>query len=292
MNNPLADMLLIKESSILKLYDEYFKLASVFLTPAFILALVIEYFSEWNFPEVVKKLVIIVIFMSFFHVVHTKAVNVSLDTAYFTLKKVDPSNPFVRKWYHPKIKTTEDKSWGIFQKIVIPNLNDLIGTAFYLLVRVCVWVLKLVYSTVFHLTYIFAPLSAVLFFFNWTNKGLVGTIQSSLWCIIMPFVVVAIFALVGNGLNDRAENSEIVAGDIDTIIWLFGVSLVLLISPLITWGMVKGEGVASGASHIGKMAMKGITTTAVASTMLKSTYGNVRRLIPSSPYKRKEEVEE
>ena len=169
MNNPIADMLLIEEPGILNFYNELAHLAAIYLTPAFLMALLIEYFSDWNFPEVVRKLVIIVLFMSFFQTIHTTAVKVSFDTAYFTLKKVDPGNAFVRKWYHSKINTKEDKSWNIIQKIVIPNLNDLLGTAFYLLARVSVWFLKLIYSTVYHLTYVFAPITALLYFFNWTN---------------------------------------------------------------------------------------------------------------------------
>ena len=289
MINPIADMLLIEEPSIMTFYSEMTRLGSLYLAPAFTLALVLEYFADWNFLEVIKKLVIIVMFMSFFQSFHTAAVKVSLDTAYLTLKKVDPGNLFVRQWYHPKIKTKEDKSWNVIQKLVVPNLNDLLGTAFYLLARVSVWVLKLIYSTVYHLTYIFAPITALLYFFNWTNKGLMGTVQSTLWCILMPFVVVAIFALVGNGLDDRAANGELIAGDIETIIWLFGVSLILLIAPLVTWGMVKGEGIASGAGTLGKTAIKGITTVAVASTMLGRTYGRVKNLMPRIPKAKKEE---
>ncbi len=289
--NPISEMLLIGEPSILNFYNEILRLGRAYLPAAFLLATVIEYFSEWDFPMVIKKLVIIAIFMSFFQSFHEVAVKTSFDAAYATLKKVDPRNPFVRRWYDTSLHTKDNKSWNVIEKFVIPNLNDLLGTAFYLLARVAVWILKLIYSTVYHLTYVFAPITALLYFFSWTNKGLIGTVQSLLWCVLMPFVVVAIFAMVGGALDDRAMNGEAITGDIETIIWLFGVSLVLLLTPLITWSMVKGEGVASSAGSVGKIAIKGITTAAVASTMLKSTYGNVKRLIPSRPYKQQEEAE-
>ncbi len=270
MTNPIREMLLIENPSILKLYLELTHLAMKYLAPAFSLALVLEYLNGWNFPEVVKKLFIIVVFLSFFQSFHEEAVKVSLDTAYSTLKKIDPTNLFVKKWYHSKIETKENSGWNFIQKLVIPNLNDLLGTAFYLLARVSVWFLKLIYSTVYHLTYVFAPVTAILYFFNWTNKGLMGTVQSSLWCILMPFVVIAVFALVGNALDDKAASGEVV-GDIETIIWLFGVSLVLLITPVITWAMVKGDGIAASAGKLGSIAVKGMTTAVVATTVFKNS---------------------
>ena len=228
---------------------------------------------------IIKKLVIIAIFMSFFQSFHETAVQTSFDAAYATLKKVDPRNPFVRRWYDTSLHTKENKSWNVIEKFVIPNLNDLLGTAFYLLARVSVWILKLIYSTVYHLTYVFAPITALLYFFSWTNKGLIGTVQSLLWCVLMPFVVVAIFAMVGGALDERAMNGQAITGDIETIIWLFGVSLVLLLTPFITWSMVKGDGIASAGSNVGKMAMKGISTGAVATMVMSRRAIDVRRLL-------------
>ncbi len=276
MTNIIKDMLLIEEPSIFKLYKEIMLISSYFVAPLFIIALVIEYFAEMNFPSVIKKLFIIIIFMNSFHAIHTKAVDLSLKTASHTLKKISPRSIFLKKWYHVKAKTKEKKGWNLLQRIAIPNLNDLLSTAFYLLSKVCIWFLKLIYSSVYHFTYVFCGVSALLYFFGWTNKSIVGTVQSSLWCIVLPFVVVAILCLVGNTIDVKLVSSQLAISDIETIIWLFGVTLLLLISPLITLGMVRGDGIAFSGAQMGSLAVKGMMNIGKSVPMIISSLINIK----------------
>jgi hypothetical protein len=67
--------------------------------------------------------------------------------------------------------------------------------------------------------------------------------------------VVSILALVGNSIGEQAIKGDLAIAEIETILWLFGVTLILLLSPLITWSMVKGEGIAAAGSKIGAMAV-------------------------------------
>ena len=157
-------------------------------------------------------------------------------------KKVSPQNLFVKKWTDVKLKTKEDKLSGSFTKFFVPNLNDMLATAFFLLAKVFLWLLKLIFSSVYHLTYIFSGVSGVLYLFGWTKNALKGSVQASLWCILMPFVIVAILTLVGNSFSDKAQNGELLIAQMDNILWLFGVTLLLLLSPIITQGLVQGEG--------------------------------------------------
>ena len=69
----------------------------------------------------------------------------------------------------------------------------------------------------------------------------------------VPFVLVAILALVGNSIDDKAQLGQLAFPEIDKIVWLFGVTLLLLISPLITYGMIKGDGIHSAGSKMGQM---------------------------------------
>ncbi len=253
--NILKEMLLIEEPSIFRLYKEMSSIASYFISPVFTIALIIEYFGELDFGGVVKKLLIITVFMGAFYQFHTTATEIALDNASYTLKKVSPRNLFVKKWYKTKVRTTEKRDWNFIQSIIIPNLNDLLGTAFFLLAKVFIWLLKLIYSSVYHLTYVFSGVTAILYFLGWTKDALKGTVQASLWCMIMPFVIVAILALVGNSIDESALGSELIVTKVDTIIWLFGVTLLLLISPLISYGMIKGDGIHSFGSKMGAMVV-------------------------------------
>lgn len=271
--NILKEMLLIEEPSVFRLYQEMMNIAGYFVAPVFTIALLLEYFGDMDFGGVVKKLLLITIFMGAFYQFHSKAVELSLESASYTLKKVSPRNLFVKKWYHTKVKTKEKKEWNFIQSLAIPNLNDLLATAFFLLSKVFIWLLKLIYSSVYHLTYVFSGITAILFFLGWTKDALKGTVQASLWCMTLPFVIVAILALVGNSIDETALGGELLVAKVDTIIWLFGVTLLLLISPLITFGLVKGDGIHSFGSKMGSMVvssgLKAMTLTPFLAAAMK-----------------------
>ena len=129
----IKGMLLIEEPSIYRLYEEMMQIANYFVAPVFMIALLIEYFGDYNFAGVVKKLLIITLFMSFFYQFHTHAVDVALESSSNLLQKVSPRNIFVKKWTEVKIKTKEKKEWGLVEKFAIPNLNDIVATAFFLI---------------------------------------------------------------------------------------------------------------------------------------------------------------
>src|SRR5690606_34178062 len=276
--NILQEMLLIEEPSIFRLYKEMTSIATYFIAPVFTIALILEYFGEMDFGGVIKKLLLITVFIGAFYQFHTTATEIALNNASYTLKKVSPRNLFVKKWYHTKVRTTEKRDWNFIQSIVVPNLNDLLATAFFLLAKVFIWLLKLIYSSVYHLTYVFSGVTAILYFLGWTKDALKGTVQASLWCMIMPFVIVAILALVGNSIDESALGSELIVTKIDTIIWLFGVTLLLLISPLISYGLIKGDGIHSFGSKMGTMVassgMKALTlSTVLGAGLKKASFG-------------------
>ncbi|MEI8348016.1 MAG: hypothetical protein WCG27_11155, partial [Pseudomonadota bacterium] len=230
---------------------------------------------------VVKKLLLIAIFMGIFQGIHIKATDLALETASETLKKVSPRNFFIKKWYEPKVRTASKSNWGFIDKFAIPNLNDLLATAFYLLAKVSLWLLKLIYSTVYHLTYIFSGITAILYFFELTSGGIKGTIRSAVWCMILPFVIAAILALVGNTIDERALKGDLAIADIETIIWLFGICLILLLAPMITFVLIRSEGIAGAGAQIGNMAVKGLTTAAVAAPIIIKQLTSARNKIPT-----------
>ncbi len=279
MNNIIREMLLIEEPTVFKLYNEINQIVGYFVGPLFIVAILIEFFGQLDFGGVLKRLLIVMLVLSTFYGLHSKAVNLSLDVASKTLRKVSPKNLFVKKWYEGKIKTKEKKGWGYLESLAIPNLNDLLATAFFLLAKVFTWLLKLIFSSVYHLTYVFSGITALLYFFGWTNRSLIGSVQSSLWCIILPFVVVAILALVGNSINSRAINGDLAIADIETILWLFGVTLILLLSPIITWSMVKGDGIAGAGSKMGSIAVSSGIKASYMIPLLISKNSPVRKVV-------------
>lgn len=257
MSLTIREMLLIEEPTVKILKDELMTVAGWFILPSFVFALVLEYFGDFKFLEVVKKLILILVFIGSFYSFHTVGVDLSFKASQEILTKVSPRNIFMRKWTETKVKTADKSNWSMLEKFAIPNVNDLIGTALFLMSKVFIWVLKLVFSTVYHLTYVFAPLTAVLYFFPITRSSIAGTIQSSLWCMFMPIVLVSILAIVGNSIQAPAGNGEISIVSIDHILWLFGVTFLLMMSPVLTLGILRGGGVAMAGSAVGVMMTSG-----------------------------------
>lgn len=174
MINILKDMLLIEDQSVFRLYEELIKITNYFIAPVFTISLILEFFGEMNFTEPVKKLFLVVIFMGAFYSFHTEATKIALESASITLKKVSPTNLFVKKWTQIKVKTKEQKGWDSLKSILIPNINDVIATTFFMLAKIFIWLLKLIYSSVYHLTYVFAGFTAILYFLGWTKDALKG----------------------------------------------------------------------------------------------------------------------
>ena len=275
--NLIREMLLIEDPSVFNLYIELNTIAKYFVAPLFIVAVIGAFFSDFNMMTAVKKLIIVVIFMAGFYQIHTVAVGTALETASLTLQKVSPRNLFVKKWYEPKVRTAENKSWNSLDRFAVPNLNDLLASGLFVLSKAFIWLLKLIYSTVYHLTYVFSGITAVLYFLGWTQDALKGTVQASIWCMILPFVVVAILSLVGNSFTEGADHGALAVSSIDNLIWLFGVTLLLLITPVITFGMIKGDGIHSFGAKMGAMVVSSGIKAITFSPMLAGGIKNTAR---------------
>jgi hypothetical protein len=268
----IRSMLLIDEPNLTGLRIAIESSSKILLIVAFTSAIAWEFVTGMKFMEIVKNLVLALVFMGCFYQFHTKAVDLSFKVSEELLREVSPRNVFLRKWSEVKVKTTES-SKGFVDKFVIPNLNDLLGTALFLMSKICIWILKLIYTTVYHFTYIFAPVTAVLSFMPVSNKAMSGSITSSLWCILLPFVLVVFMALVGNTLEIPAQNGELAISSMDQLIWIFGITLLMLLAPSFTFSLIKGS-VASTADAVG-LKMTGVMAKTMAAPVIM--YGMVQK---------------
>ena len=218
--NFLKDMLLIEAPAIIRYYDEIRVIAGYFVPPLFLVAVVLEFLSEFDFVKVLRKLLIVVLFINFFHEIHTYGSDLALKVAGDTLERVNPDNIFLREWYMPKNNTHSQAggSWGWLKEFVVPNLNDMIATALYVMAQIFLWLLKLIYSAVYHFSYVFSGVTALLYFLGWTSDALKGNVQASIWCMVYPFVVVAILALVGTSMTASAMKGQFVGSEMDQLI--------------------------------------------------------------------------
>ncbi len=268
----IQNMLLIKEPSVMKLFQEINDISLQLLPGVFICSLIVEYFTNLDFIGVIKKLLIALVIIASFQRIHVEAVDLSLSAAAQTLNKVSPRNLFVKRWTTAKVNTKDAKDWNILGSVSIPNLNDLLGTGLFLLSKIFIWLLKLIYSTVYHLTYVFSGITAVLYLFGWTKDSLKGTVQASIWCMLLPFVLVGILSLVGNSVDARAMSGKLLIIDVDMVIWLFGITLLLLMTPMITFGLVRGDGIQAFGASMGNMVVSsGLKAGAIIPLAQRST---------------------
>lgn len=259
----MRSMLLLDVPNISTLRIGVESYSKVFLSVAFVSALGWELATEMKFMGVVKNLVLALVFMGFFYQFHTKAVEVSFKASEELLREVSPRNIFLKKWNEVKVKNLDNSSGSFIDKIVVPNLNDLLGTALFLLSKVCILILKLIYTTVYYFTFIFAPVTAVLSFIPTSKGSMAGTITSSLWCILLPFVLAVFLALVGNTVQFPSENGQLAVSSMDHLIWIFGITLLMLLTPSFTYSLIKGS-VASTADAVG-VKMTGVGAKALVS---------------------------
>ncbi len=259
----MRSMLLLDVPNISTLRIGVESYSKVFLSVAFVSALGWELATEMKFMGVVKNLVLALVFMGFFYQFHTKAVEVSFKASEELLREVSPRNIFLKKWNEVKVKNLDNSSGSFIDKIVVPNLNDLLGTALFLLSKVCILILKLIYTTVYYFTFILAPVTAVLSFIPTSKGSMAGTITSSLWCILLPFVLAIFLALVGNTVQMPAENGQLAISSMDHLIWIFGITLLMLLTPSFTYSLIKGS-VASTADAVG-VKMTGVGAKALVS---------------------------
>lgn len=61
MNLAIKEMLLIEEPTVTILRDELLNVSKWFLIPSFGFALVLEFFGELQFTEVIKKLLLVMV---------------------------------------------------------------------------------------------------------------------------------------------------------------------------------------------------------------------------------------
>jgi len=97
-------------------------------------------------------------------------------------------------------------------------------------------------------------LCAILSVLPITSKSLTGAIKTSLWCILMPFVVAIVLALIGDSDAFFKTYSGGIVQNLESLIQLLVMTIILLLTPLITSKIMTDTGVTSVAENVGQMA--------------------------------------
>ena len=257
----LKDLLFISNPKVLGLAEYLNKTALLFIMPAFFIGITTEFFTNFDFKSVAKRAVIAFLAIKLLTPIHIEAVDTSLKVSSELIKKYSPQNKFLTAYQTAKGDSqdagtaTEKKGvWSKLTSIVKMLVNDPIVMIIFLLSYIAFFLLTQLYSLTYHLTIAMIGLCAVLSVLPITSRSLVGAVKSSLWCILMPFVVAIILCLIGDSDAFFKTYSGGIVQNLESLIQLFIMTIILLLAPMITSKIMSESGVSHVAESLGQMA--------------------------------------
>jgi hypothetical protein len=249
----LKELLLIHNPNVLSLAEYLNSTALLFILPCFYLSMVCEYLTNWDFKGVVKRSMIAFLAIKLLAPLHVNFVNESLSISSQLVKKYSPHNKFLTAYNNVKM----DKKAGVWKKlssIVEMIVTDPIVLIIFLLSYIAFFLLTQLYSLVYHLGIVLIGVCALLSIFPMTARSLLGAIKTSLWCILMPFVVAIVLCLIGDSDAFLKSYTGGIVQNLESLIQLLIMTIILLMTPMITSKIMSDSGVATVAENIGQMA--------------------------------------
>lgn len=230
----------------------------------FTLAILFEFFGEWNFGKVFKRLVYCFIVLIVFGPILKTAIDLSFEVSNKILNQCK-NTEFCSHYLTLTRSKVQDATLWSETVDLIKNfssfwLHSLVSLIFKLAFVFTIQIYSLVYS----LTIITYPLVCSIGILPVPGEGaFVGIFQSILWLFLSPIVlsiVIVLLASVTNvGIGPRGEVG------LEGLLHLMVLSLFSLGSLFLSWALCKGQGVASFGSSLSQMgttvlAMSGINS--------------------------------
>ncbi len=253
----LKDLLLMTNPKVLGLSQYLNQSALLFLLPAFYIGMCVEYFTNFDFKSVAKRSIIAFLAIKLLVPIHVEGVDTSLKISSEIISRYSPQNKFLSAYQNAKSENgevTKTGVWGKLTSIVKMVVDDPIVMIIFLLSYVAFFLLTQLYSLIYHLAIALFGLCAVLSILPITSKSLIGAVKTSLWCMIMPFVVAIVLALIGDSDAFFKTYSGGIVQNLESLIQLLVMTIILLLTPLITSKVMNDSGISSVAENIGQMA--------------------------------------
>ena len=249
----LRDLLLSENPNVLNLASYLNRCAMLFVLPAFYIGILVEYFSTWDFKGVIQRTIIAVIAIQLLAPMHMSIAKEGITVASDLIIKYSPHNRFLSAF--DTFKTDKkNKGWAIFTKIVEMITVDSLSLVIFILSYIAFFLLTQFYSLVYHLGAALFGLCAVLSILPITKQSLIGAIKTSLWCLIMPFVVAIVLCLVGDSESFVATLSGGIVQNLESLLQLLILTILLLMTPFITGKIMSVTGISTVAENLGQMA--------------------------------------
>lgn len=251
----LKNLLLNVNPRVIGLSEYLNQVALLFIIPAFYMGMIAEYFTNFDFKSVAKRALIAFLAIKLLMPIHIQAVDASLNTSSALLSKYSSGNKFLTAYQSAHVATDSNKGiWERLKSIVAIVTDDPLVVGIFLFSYAAFFLLTQLYGLIYHLTLAFIGFCAVLSILPITSRSLTGAIYSSLWCVLMPFVIMIVLALVGDSDAFLKDYSGGIVQNVESLIQLLVMMVILLLTPLLTTKIMNGTGLNSVADNLGQMA--------------------------------------
>lgn len=253
--NLLKNLLLVTNPRVMGLSEYLAQSALLFVLPAFYIGMIVEYFTNFDFKSVAKRSLVAFLAIKLFLPIYTGAVDVSLQASSRLLSKYSSQNKFLSAYQSAAVATNGKAGvWERLKNIVSIIMNDPIVVFIFIMSYTAFFLLTQLYSLVYHLGIAFFGLCAVLSILPITQKSLTGAVYAGLWCVLMPFVVTIVLALIGDSDAFLKNYSGGIVQNLESLIQLLVMTILLLLTPVFTTKILNGTGLSSVAENLGQMA--------------------------------------
>lgn len=224
----------------------------------FTMAILFEFFGEWNFAKVLKRIVICFLILGIFETLFNSSINLSFgisDTLLDQCKKTE----FCAHYLTMKKGASTDATLWSETVHVLSNFSTFWLHALVSLIFKIAFVFTIqIYSLVHAITSVTYPLICIIGILpSPGEKAFVSLFQTLLWLFISPIILSVVIVLLASvtevGMGPKGEVG------LEGLLHLMIISLFSLGSLFLSWFLCKGEGVAAFGSKMGQMG-----TTALA----------------------------
>jgi hypothetical protein len=251
-----------------KLFTIFKSFADSFLLPVFIISLVIEFFGGMDFKGVVLRLFTALILISFFKPVHFGAKKLGFEVSKSITKHFGGVNKILSGWSRARRNRDLRKSkkeigiWEYYKTTVMRFPTDAILTLLWAFNLISLFVVKLLYSLVFHFTYAFIPVIALISIIPPFKGAIIGPIRALVWVFLVPVLASSLIAIAGDVISPANFKDGYVAYDFKTYLQLFSFSFLLLTVCAMARKLVSGDGFQEIAAANSKTLGLGLTALA------------------------------
>lgn len=271
----LKDLLLISNPKVLGLCTYLNETALAFILPAFYIGLLAEFIGNFDFQSVAKRAVIAFLAIKLFTPIFVEGVSESLEVSSQLIKKYSPQNKFLTAYQNAKgesIESGKKEVWSKLTRIVKMLVEDPIVMVIFLVSYFAFFLLTQLYSLTYYLAIALIGLCAILSIFPITAKSLNGAVKTSLWCMLMPFVVAIILCLIGDSDIFLKSYTGGIVQNLESLIQLLIMTVILLFSPAITTRIMSDSGISHVAENLGQMG--GMATLVGGASFVSSYVGS------------------